>query len=810
MPARRAVVRWAWRMFRREWRQQLLIVVLLAVTVAAALVWVAAGYNVDRTPQARFGTATQLISYTSDPADVSQLVEQARAWFGTIDVIGHGTASIPGLNRRADIRAQDPQGPYGGPTLRLVSGRFPAAAGELAVTDEVAALASVRIGERFALGGRDRTVVGLVENPGDLDEEFILVPPAFADPPATVTILTAASPHRFAGFTADRDLRTELRDQDRRTTTAAGVFGLTTLAMLLVGLVAVSGFIVVAQRRRRHFGLLATTGATERQVRLVLLASGAATGGVAAALGAVIAVPLWIALVPTLETAGAHRIDRWEVPWLFAGACLLLAVLTAVGAAWWPARMAARTPVTQALSMRPPRPRPAHRSAALAAVLLVAGYASLRLAHQDSVWLNILGIVAVTLGLLFLGPLAIQVAARVGVQLPVAARLSLRDLARHQARSGTALAAISLALAVPAFVVLVTAANAPPPAGNLSSRQLLIRVGDAEHPAIPDRTPAQAAALERAVREFAGTLGTPTVVGLDVAMDPDARPQPGFDGSHSGRIPVLTGVLLRDEQGEVTGLHAGGEDIPYLASPDLLRFLGIDTGAMGEDTEVLTAAPAGALVLVPDIAAAGKAEQPSPPAVTAAMPRASYAALPTVLLTPATVDRRGWEVVRGGWIIEAAQPLTTEQVAAALELAVANGLTVEVRDTHASLLQLRAGATAAGGVLALGVLAMTVGLIRGEATRDLRTLAATGASRRIRRSLAATTAGSLALLGAFLGVGVAYLAVAAIYHDDLDQLRNVPAAELAATLLGIPAAAAGAAWLLARREPRTLGRMRLD
>ena len=38
--ARRAVVRWSWRLFRREWRQQVLVLVLItvavAVTVAAA------------------------------------------------------------------------------------------------------------------------------------------------------------------------------------------------------------------------------------------------------------------------------------------------------------------------------------------------------------------------------------------------------------------------------------------------------------------------------------------------------------------------------------------------------------------------------------------------------------------------------------------------------------------------------------------------------------------------------------------------------------------------------------------------------
>ena len=38
--ARRAVVRWAWRLFRREWRQQFLVLALLAVAVARSL-WVA-------------------------------------------------------------------------------------------------------------------------------------------------------------------------------------------------------------------------------------------------------------------------------------------------------------------------------------------------------------------------------------------------------------------------------------------------------------------------------------------------------------------------------------------------------------------------------------------------------------------------------------------------------------------------------------------------------------------------------------------------------------------------------------------------
>jgi len=33
VPARRAMLRWAWRLFRREWRQQLMILLLVSVAV---------------------------------------------------------------------------------------------------------------------------------------------------------------------------------------------------------------------------------------------------------------------------------------------------------------------------------------------------------------------------------------------------------------------------------------------------------------------------------------------------------------------------------------------------------------------------------------------------------------------------------------------------------------------------------------------------------------------------------------------------------------------------------------------------------
>ena len=63
-----------------------------------------------------------------------------------------------------------------------------------------------------------------------------------------------------------------------------------------------------------------------------------------------------------------------------------------------------------------------------------------------------------------------------------------------------------------------------------------------------------------------------------------------------------------------------------------------------------------------------------------------------------------------------------------------------------------------------------MGLIRGEAAGDLRTLTATGATGGTRRILTAATSGALALLGVLLGTAGAYLALLAGYQDDLAAL----------------------------------------
>jgi hypothetical protein len=80
------------------------------------------------------------------------------------------------------------------------------------------------------------------------------------------------------------------------------------------------------------------------------------------------------------------------------------------------------------------------------------------------------------------------------------------------------------------------------------------------------------------------------------------------------------------------------------------------------------------------------------------------------------------------------------QRVAARELAISSGATIETKSGEFGLGEISDGATAVGILLALGVLVMTVGLVRSEAARDLRTLTAVEASSGIRRTIVGATA----------------------------------------------------------------------
>jgi putative ABC transport system permease protein len=193
-PALRAVVRWAWRLFRREWRQQFLILALITVAVGATIVGSAVATDTPPASNAGFGTAQDAVSFTSYGAHAASVVAGLEHRFGKVELIENETEAIPGSIDTYQLRAQDPHGPFSGPMLSLLSGRFPAGDGEVDVTSGVAAAFHLSLGDGWRAGGVRRRVVGIVENPQSLLEEFVLVAPGQVTNPTSVTALFDAPP----------------------------------------------------------------------------------------------------------------------------------------------------------------------------------------------------------------------------------------------------------------------------------------------------------------------------------------------------------------------------------------------------------------------------------------------------------------------------------------------------------------------------------------------------------------------------------------------------------------------------------------
>jgi putative ABC transport system permease protein len=141
-------------------------------------------------------------------------------------------------------------------------------------------------------------------------------------------------------------------------------------------------------------------------------------------------------------------------------------------------------------------------------------------------------------------------------------------------------------------------------------------------------------------------------------------------------------------------------------------------------------------------------------------------------------------------------------------------MSVETPNSIPSLAQIIDVATIFGLVLALGIVAMSVGLVRSEAGRDLRTLAATGASGYTRRTITAATAGALAFTGAVAGIICGYLAAIGFFRtnslDGLSSLTSIPVSNLLVILVGMPLGATVLGWLLAGRDPAGIARQPLE
>ena len=812
VPARRAVTRWAWRLFRREWRQQLLVLALITVAVAATIIGAAAATNNPPPAHAGFGTATDMATFQAPDPHMASQIAALQQRFHPIDVIENQTLAIPGSINTYQLRAQNPHGPYGQPMLSLVSGHFPAGPGEVAVTSGVASDFGLRIGSVWHQGGTARRVVGIVQNPQSLLDEFALVAPGQVHNPTQVTVLFdghGRPPASLAKFITGAGSQTQANVVNPESISVAGLV----VGMLLIALVAVGGFTVLAQRRLRSLGMLASTGATDRHVRLVVLANGAIVGMAGAVLGLVLGLAGWLAFRPELEQTSHHLIPMFSLPWGVIGLALLLAVVAAVFAAWLPARAITRVPIVTALSGRPAPPKKVRRSAIPGLVLLVVAFILFGLsgssANGNSGLSKLaLGLVVLIVAVILLAPFCLAVLAKLGNRTPLSVRLALRDLSRYRARSGSALAAISIGILIAVIISVAAAAryaNVLDYAGpNLASNQLIVYTpnGQGAGPNAPGTPPSAATIQSMAAKAhaIATDLGSRDVVALE---NTDAN----LDHHGGGR--QWSGPL-------------------YVGTPQLLHAFGITSSQYSPAADILTMRPglSGLSNMHLDYGSAkdhgpgqGSDHSLANPVIQEVSALPSGTSAPNTVITEHAVRTLGLQTgpdTVAGWLIQTANPLTSAQIHNAQVAAQAANMSVETRSSVPTSATIVNWATVFGIVLALAILAMSVGLIRSETASDLRTLAATGASGRTRRNITAATAGALGFTGAVLGTVGGYVGTAGWFRTNSLNggvgaiFTTVPVTNLLIILIGMPLVAAIGGWIFAGRQPRDLGRQPLE
>jgi putative ABC transport system permease protein len=833
IPARRAVVRWAWRLLRREWRQQLLIIALIVVAVAATIVGGAVASNSRQPSNFGFGTAQDMATLQGSSPHVTGELSSLRHRFGTVEVIENQTLSIPGSINTYQLRAQSSAGPFSQPMLSLLSGHYPTGPDEVAVTSGVASAFHLGIGDLWRAHGTTRRVVGIVQNPQSLLDEFALVAPGQVNTPTQVTALFDA-----------RGVSTGAAGPTVQTPASAGQanalnpetisLAALVLGMLLIALVSIGGFTVLAQRRVRSIGMLESLGATDRHVSLVVRANGALVGLVGAIVGIGLSLAVWLAYRPTLEQSSHHTIGTWSLPWLVIVLSVVLAVLTTYFAASRPARAITKLPIVAALSGRPPPPRQVHRSAIPGIVLLVVaflllGYSGSTNGNGSGAGELLLGLVFLIPGLILLSPFLLSLVARVAGRAPIAPRLALRDLARYRARSGSALSAISLGVLIAVIVSLAAAArygNVLDYAGpNLSSNQLALQY--------TPPPPAGAVIIDNGRRSVAPPPSTPVASPAALAL------------SAQHIAAALGARLLPLESPNAHINHVGSgrswDGQIYVATPQLLKAFGIKQSQIQPDADFLTARPglSGVTGLYLTYGNNRSAKGPGPengpgpgPADSLAVCSAATDCLanpvfqevgalpagtsaPNTVITEHAMRQFHLQASTSNWLVQGTGPFTAAQVNHAQLIASTTQLSVESKNDQPSSSEIINWATVFGIVLALGILAMSIGLIRSETSNDLRTLTAAGASSSTRRTLTAVTAGSLGFLGALLGTVGGYIALIGWLRSNslnggISSLANVPITNLLIILVGMPLVATIVGWLLAGRQPSGVARQPMD
>lgn len=721
-----------------------------------------------------------------------------------------GSLSVRTVAGTASLRARmlDYADPLARGMLRQRSGRAPAGVDEVALTPAASRRTGARVGGTLRMtSGRSLHVVGIVEDPTDLEATTIVLhdpqpPGTLPDDRGDVHWLVATR----GPLTWDQVKRLNTRGlvvisryvlehppsraerypdyQGGRGAFQVGTNGfLGGVGLLEIVLLAGPAFAVGARRRRRDLALVAAAGGTPAHLRRIVLADGVVLGALAAACGVALGIVAAAAGRQLLEEHVAHfRSGAFRVFPEALAALAVLAVVTGMLAALVPAWIASRQDVVAALAGRRGVTRSRRRWVVLGALLAAAGAGVVATgAARVNTKVIFAGLVAGELGLVLCTPAIVGMVARAGSWLPLAPRIALRDTSRNRTAAAPAISAVMAAVVGSLAVgVLLTASHQR----NMDDYRSLMRTGDvlldstgkgdAGNPVPPQAlaTLRRQLPVERVHRLGVLSCGVETECSV-VPQVPTAKDCP-YTPNVLRRDPTPAEQRAARRDARCDGLghlyryfqYQTTDNYTVLVDPDPAAVAAV-TGVSAGDASLAAAALRAGEVVVDSVRfldkgrvrlnvssvsfSNGKDERQR--AVTApgfALPHPPRA--PVLLMTSATARSLRIDSVPSLALATTSRmPTVGEQDRLQAALGRTAGVYVERGPRASSDTTTLLVLSVVAGLITLGAAAIATGLAAADGRADLGTLAAVGASPRVRRGLSLSQSGVIAGLGSVLG-----------------------------------------------------------
>jgi putative ABC transport system permease protein len=730
--------------------------------------------------------------------------------------------------------------------VHQVSGRAPSTEHEVALTTSLAASLGLHTGDRIHLVGPDRdvTVVGTVTDASHRQAQTVyalaqLVPATsftdsngwLVDSPGPITwrqVLHLNS----AGFGAlsrtvylNPPPKSEVPNAlDGSSSSNTAVFAsgglIAGMALLEVVLLAGPAFAVSARRHRRDLALIATVGGRARDLRNVVLANGVVLGLTAGALsvvGAVVAAGIGIPTLGKLVDAVPGQFDVRPLELL---GLAMVSLLTALAAAAFPARGAARTDVISALAGRAGIVGTRKRVPVLGSIVAAAGaLLAIGAASVSSDTVAILsGIVILEIGLIICTPALLGLAARLGRHLPLAPRIALRDAGRNRSSAAPAVGAVMAAVIGAVAIVIGVASSSSLDRrtyhGNLLKHDGYVTLDGTQGKRAPEIAAALRTALPSAdvlilhASNQSCAVSDPLCTTTYVTPEQTTATQQSFEQDrYRGGIAPQT---IFDDGAAVGTLF--GTPVPAaVAALRAGKAVVVDRSMLNNATVTVTAATTSS-------APAGSTapEQADPRAITIPAILVEQGFPTTQLILPSSLAPRLGVTLQPAGVLVHNTRAPTEH-----EMQVANAALNRIDDTlslyvesgyHDSNSWMLLALIGAAGVIAVAAAVIATALANLDSQAAMVTLVSVGAGPHTMRLLSMARAGVIAGIGAGIGVVAGIVPPVAWVKASRSiagppipgqpayaQLTLVvPWLPIAAALAGIPAAAALIAGLFTR------------